>query len=291
MTNCLIGVDNMRTSFMGFSVTKMAELNIDLISAGILRWFCDFQKTKTMKEISVNNKVYYWVLYDALLKDCPNIKIGKVQLSRRFKHLVEIGVLKHHTHKNGGVFSYYTFGPNINELTNDKIKYQDILSNIKVQPSNIETKMLDTFEQKSTNTFEQKCSNKDKLTKNNKHTKQILANIKYTKEHSDIAIKIANHVLSLNPGDRFLNNQYDKTIHNWSDEIRKMTDIDKRQIDYIIKVLDFAINDDFWCDNILSGSKLRQKYDTLYVQMQKKQNRNKPKRDIERDGYGYNQAQ
>ena len=39
----------------------------------------------------------------------------------------------------------------------------------------------------------------------------------------------------------------------------------------ILALIDFALTDDFWCTNIRSTSKLREKQDTLYAQMVKKQ--------------------
>jgi hypothetical protein len=285
--------NQMRHQFMGLQVKYLAEYNIDMDTAAIFKWFVDFKDTGKMKRILINGDYYYWLCYRAFLKDCPNIKIGVKQLSRKLDKLVGCGVLLKYILKKGGSYSYFAPGPNIGNLTNKGSDYEKACKEERQPPEDINVCNKEDSRHKSPLSTGHKCPDKDPNTINNHVTrfKDHVQHIKYTKQHSEIAIKIASHVLSLNPGDRFLNTQYDKTIHNWSDEIRKMTDIDKRQIDYIIKVLDFAINDDFWCNNILSAGKLRKQYDTLYVQMLKRKNRNKPKRNIERDGYGYNQAQ
>jgi hypothetical protein len=275
MENQNIKENHLKFTIYGYLQPKLVEYGIDHHSAAILRYFAKFRQTKKMVEIIVNNKAYYWVKYDAIVEDFPIFNIKKTQVARKMKKLVDAGLLEHYTLKKKGTFSYYRFGPNYHKLDPDLVTSKSYPCDLKV------TTPCD-FKVRTNNP----CIRINPITKD-----KIPAKPKFTKEHSDIAIKIANHVLSLNPGDKQLTFHYDKTINRWADEIRKMTDIDKRQIDYIIKVLDFAINDDFWCNNILSGSKLRQKYDTLYVQMQKKQNKNKPKRNIERDGYGYNQAQ
>ena len=58
-------------------------------------------------------------------------------------------------------------------------------------------------------------------------------------------------------------------IQKWAEHIDKLIRLDKRDPHEIAKVIDFATNDDFWKSNILSTSKLRQKYQTLKLQMQR----------------------
>lgn len=54
---------------------------------------------------------------------------------------------------------------------------------------------------------------------------------------------------------------------NWPQEIRRLHRIDGRSYEDIRKVLDWSQQDPFWKRNILSGRKLRQKFDTLEDQM------------------------
>ncbi|PTM58356.1 DUF4373 domain-containing protein [Desmospora activa] len=56
----------------------------------------------------------------------------------------------------------------------------------------------------------------------------------------------------------------------WADDFRKMHEIDKRSKEDIRNVIDWATNDPFWQTNILSAKKLREKFDTLQAQMNKK---------------------
>jgi hypothetical protein len=46
-----------------------------------------------------------------------------------------------------------------------------------------------------------------------------------------------------------------------------MMESDKRDGDHMVKVFTWANNDSFWCSNILSPTKLRDKYDDLVVKM------------------------
>ena len=55
----------------------------------------------------------------------------------------------------------------------------------------------------------------------------------------------------------------------WHDSARLILDADSRPFDEVIDVIDFATAHDFWRAHILSMPKLRAKYDTLRLQMQR----------------------
>lgn len=59
----------------------------------------------------------------------------------------------------------------------------------------------------------------------------------------------------------------EKTTGTWSLDIEKLMRIDKRPVERIEKVIAWATADSFWKGNILSGLKLREKWDTLVAQM------------------------
>ncbi len=85
---------------------------------------------------------------------------------------------------------------------------------------------------------------------------------------SDVSIKLAKKLKSLilrnNPKAK-IRNEVDK----WAAEIDKMQRLDNRTESEIEAVIDFSQNDQFWSINILSASKLREKYDRLYMQMKR----------------------
>lgn len=56
-------------------------------------------------------------------------------------------------------------------------------------------------------------------------------------------------------------------LESWAQEIDRMIRLDKRSEDEIKKVIAWSTTDTFWYKNILSATKLRQKFDTLYLQM------------------------
>ncbi len=86
-----------------------------------------------------------------------------------------------------------------------------------------------------------------------------------------IADVIIDHVRSVTSNPKKLNGaDYDKTRYNWALEIDRANRIDGRSWKDLDSVLNFAINDDFWAKNILSGGKFRDQYDQLEVKAMRK---------------------
>ena len=110
----------MKYTIEGFSQAKAIELNLDAIDLCILRWITDFANTDSMVKMQVENKIYFWIKYEGLLKELPIIGIKKDSLYRRLKNMVDNGVLEHTTVKMNGTFSMYRFGVRFSELLTNK---------------------------------------------------------------------------------------------------------------------------------------------------------------------------
>jgi hypothetical protein len=68
-----------------------------------------------------------------------------------------------------------------------------------------------------------------------------------------------------------------KDLRGWCGEIDKMIRLDKRDPADIEQIIDWAQADDFWKANIMSGKKLREKFDRLTLQKQRgDRNRRQP---------------
>lgn len=68
-------------------------------------------------------------------------------------------------------------------------------------------------------------------------------------------------ILKLNPNCKKPN------LESWASTIRLMIEADKREGDHMVQVFTWANSDSFWCSNILSPTKLRDKYDDLVIKM------------------------
>jgi len=62
----------------------------------------------------------------------------------------------------------------------------------------------------------------------------------------------------------------EKTVTGWAKDIEKLIGIDQQEPSTVEEVIFFATHDDFWGANILSGKKLREKWDTLTMKMKQK---------------------
>lgn len=76
-----------------------------------------------------------------------------------------------------------------------------------------------------------------------------------------LAQKLKEYILSNNP-----NAKVPEDLQKWSKDIDLMIQKDKRTSDQIEQVIEFSQKDSFWKANILSAGKLRDKFDTLWLQ-------------------------
>ena len=81
-----------------------------------------------------------------------------------------------------------------------------------------------------------------------------------------LSLFLYNHILKNNK------NHKKPNLQTWSDSIDKMLSLDKRNVEDVKKIITFAQEDDFWNGNVLSTKKLREKYDQLFIKMNKSVN-------------------
>jgi len=72
----------------------------------------------------------------------------------------------------------------------------------------------------------------------------------------------------------------------WSDDFRKLVELDKRDKDQVRKVMEFVQSDDFEMNNVLSPNKLRQRYDQLFMKTNQSKRNNfvKPRYEVVEGG-------
>jgi phage replication O-like protein O len=94
-----------------------------------------------------------------------------------------------------------------------------------------------------------------------------------------LAELLFSEIIKENPKSRLLNQngeQKSKTIAGWAKDIEKLIRLDRQEPSTVGEVILFATHDNFWGANILSGKKLRDKWDTLTKQMFEKQKEIRP---------------
>jgi hypothetical protein len=124
-----------------------------------------------------------------------------------------------------------------------------------------EETMEETMEENPPETLQKTGETKVKKTKQNINIKN-----KSEQKSSDAAINLSNKLKSL----ILRNNSKAKVpddLNRWAVEIDRIMNLDERTETEIDEIITFSQEDKFWCANILSASKLREKYDQLYLKM------------------------
>ena len=106
----------MKFSFLGYSVKKIMELNLDVKDVTILRYFDDFRNSGKMNYEVREGVKYYWISYQNIENELPFLGLGKRTIMMRMLKLRDLGILSHYTKKEGGAFSFYALGKKYKEL-------------------------------------------------------------------------------------------------------------------------------------------------------------------------------
>lgn len=126
-----------------------------------------------------------------------------------------------------------------------------------------------------TNGERSKNNNNNANNDNNANKKPSRPKQVYDKEsiHYQLANRLFEKIKENSPSFK------EPNIQKWSDDIRKMIDIDKRTSEQIAYVIDWAQQDYFWKSNILSTFKLRKNFDQLVIKIKsERQNDSKSKK-------------
>lgn len=106
---------------------------------------------------------------------------------------------------------------------------------------------------------------------NNKYNNKDIRNIIYSTESKRLADILYEECKKVNPNFK----RTDKQIEQWANDIDKLNRIDNYSWEVIESVLRWAKNDNFWCNNIQSGVKFREKFEQLYPKSMMSNNKNK----------------
>jgi uncharacterized phage protein (TIGR02220 family) len=120
----------MQFSFLGYSVKKIMEFNLDVKDVIILRYFDDFRKSGKMNYEVIEGVKYYWISYQNIENELTFLGLGKRTIMIRMLKLRDLGILSHYTKKEGGTFSFYALGEKYRELLYINESGNDYANNI-----------------------------------------------------------------------------------------------------------------------------------------------------------------
>lgn len=93
-------------------------------------------------------------------------------------------------------------------------------------------------------------------------SKDYIKDKKESQPAERLASKLLSSIRKINPKAKQPN------LNHWIDDIEKIQRIDGRSEEEIATVINWVFRDAFWCKNILSGRKLREKFDQLFMAME-----------------------
>ena len=119
------------------------------------------------------------------------------------------------------------------------------------------------------------------LDKNVKNNKELIKNVKKKTfvENSNeyrLAELLSTLMLKNNPDNQISVRAKENNFQLWSDEVRKINEIDKRSFEQIEFLIQWSQKDSFWSTNILSTKKLREKFDTLVLRVKEQKEKHQP---------------
>lgn len=123
------------------------------------------------------------------------------------------------------------------------------------------------YDNKKTTKGQQKDTNNNGNNGNNGNKKE---SPKQVYDESSLYFKMSNYFYSL-----ILKNNPDHKKPNfqkWSDEFRKIVELDKKSKDEVREVMEFVQSDEFEMVNVLSPAKLRKRYDQLAMKVKRSKN-------------------
>ena len=258
----------MKYTILGINQERAIALGLDLPEMLILEWFSQFRGTGKMKHQEHNGDIYYWINYNTVLEELPILRTTSKKIKERyFDRLCKAGVLKHTNIPGKGRVPYYAVGENFEGLyssppeTGNSIPQKEGMlspetgNSIPQKEGNINLRTNNPLT--NTLSFCPESSNADADEKT-EFEKIALESAEY------MADKISEHTPNF---PQLRNGSRKQTVIRWAKDVEKLLRIDKVDFAEFKKVLTFAMSDDFWRRNILSGAKLRKQYGQLLVKI------------------------
>lgn len=226
----------MKYSFLGYSVKKIMEFDLDVKDLAILMYFDDFMESGKMNYEVIGGVKYYWISYKNIEDELPFLGLGKRSIMMRMLKLRDLGILSHYTKKEGGTFSYYALGEKYKELlyvndNNDKDNYtssnMNKENNIDIVKDNSVTN--DTI---INDTFNKALNTNEDTMQNNEEDYNIFTDLEHTEHKNEEPVYV-----NMNRGcsEKCLTNNH--LLNNSSTKLNNIYNNIKEKVNSIINYL------------------------------------------------------
>lgn len=258
----------MKYTVEGFQQESIVNMGLDYVDVGILRWFVDFISSGRMSSMEIDGEIYYWIKYGYLIEELPVLRIkDKEAVSKRLDKMVLCGLLEKKYIKNGGNYTYFRIVPEaFATLITSSGGTDKNRNRTDGKPDGYRSKTEQGTDE-NRNRVPIESRNKDPIINdpsisNNNQSETFQESLRISRLLLELHLAI-DPKFGAYPG------KADAMIVRWSKDVDKLIRLDSRSPEEIERVLRWAKADSFWSANIMSGKKLREKFPTLLVQMQR----------------------
>lgn len=271
-------------------IGAMKGIKVDSVDGTLFDWIKTFiLSDKSMKNI-IDNKIFMWVSYKAIREDNPICHISSNDVvGRRLQKLVDLGILEKHLSKEDGNKAFfcitsfaYTYLLEDRELPtqeSEALPTQKSYNSKLIDSKLIEEEKIDKKEphQTSSNTQNTTSSKyrifdeEDFLPREDFEEVEVIdkntdvQEIQISKTYDDakeVADYLLAKILTVNP-------TFKRENKSWIRDIELAIRLDGRDKKSLMNCIDWMYSSDkgrFWIANVLSGKKLREKFDTMNTQ-------------------------
>ena len=128
----------------------------------------------------------------------------------------------------------------------------------------------------------QQTGNKAVTTNNNDNNDNNSTNNTSSEKYSDDALEMRmSRYMAKRVKESYAGARLPSNFNKWCQTFNRLMRIDGRTPQEIGKVMEWVYQNEFWCTNIRSPNKLREKWDTLWLQMHRKHKQDRPNKPIE----------
>ena len=104
--------DKMDINISRYNQEEAVNQDLDLVHLLILEWYIVSKEENTIESKIIDEEIYHYINYEQVTKDLPIIRLCGETIRRRYKKLVDKGILKCKLKRDDKYYPYYTEGEN-----------------------------------------------------------------------------------------------------------------------------------------------------------------------------------
>ena len=104
--------DKMDINISRYNQKEAVNQDLDLVHLLILEWYIVSKEENIIETKIIDEETYHYINYEQVAKDLPIIRLCGETISRRYKKLVDKGILKCKLVRDDKYYPYYTEGEN-----------------------------------------------------------------------------------------------------------------------------------------------------------------------------------